>query len=181
MLDRTGANDKSSDTGGPDVAGWYDEYHGRLLSYLRHSLRAECDVQDVSQEVFLRLLRVPEHRAIDHPRAYLFRVAANVVNDWRAGQRLFETRDPEVLDQIPDYNNIVEDYDQKKRDLQIRNAIKSLPPLYRAALLLKVQHSMNYREIAAHLNVSERMVKRYIVKAYAKLREELSGLAQAGS
>jgi DNA-directed RNA polymerase specialized sigma24 family protein len=36
---------------------------------------------------------------------------------------------------------------------------------------------MTYREIASHMDVSERMVKRYIVKAYARLREELALLA----
>ena len=75
------------DAPGTDVAGWYRQYHKRLLKYLRGSLRTESDAQDLSQEVFLRLLRLPEERVIEHPRAYLFRVAANVLSDWRAGRK----------------------------------------------------------------------------------------------
>jgi RNA polymerase sigma-70 factor (ECF subfamily) len=160
-------------TGGPDVAGWYDEYHVRLLKYLRGSLRTDTDAQDVLQEVYLRLLRVPEDRVIDHPRAYVFRVAANVINDWRAGQKMFETRAPEDLDQVPGPHNSDNDYDDGKRREQVGQAVAALPVHYRAALLLSTQHDMSYREIASHLDISERMVKRYIVKAYARLREEL--------
>ncbi len=38
---------------------------------------------------------------------------------------------------------------------------------------------MSYKQIAATLDVSERRVKRYIVKAYASLRRDLAGLAIA--
>jgi RNA polymerase sigma-19 factor, ECF subfamily len=176
MLERTGPKDESSIESGPDIAGWYDLYHMRLLNYLRGNLRTESDAQDVSQEVYLRLLRVPQDRVIEHPRAYLFRVAANVINDWRAGQKVFENWAPADMDQVPDPGDSIEDYDSRKRKEQIRQAIRSLPTHYRAALLLKAQHGMTYRETATHLHVSERMVKRYIVKAYARLREQLSAL-----
>ena len=161
------------------MAAWYDEYHTRLLNYVRTTLHTESDAQDVSQEVYLRLLRVPDDRVIDHPRAYLFRVAANVVNDWRAGQRMLETRAPEALEDIPATGTCDEDYDQRRRAERVERALGALPPIYRATLLLKVQHGMTYLEIASHLDVSERMVKRYIVKAYARLRELLSPPADA--
>lgn len=174
MPEREGLNGKPSEEGGRDISGWYDQYHVRLLKYLRASLRTETDAQDVSQEVYLRLLRVPDDRVIDHPRAYLFRVAANVVNDWHAGQKVFETRAPEDLDRLPGPDDCDADYDDRRRREQIRHAIESLPARCRASLLLSAQHGMTYREIAAYLDVSERMVKRYIVKAYARLREQLS-------
>jgi RNA polymerase sigma-70 factor (ECF subfamily) len=176
--EQAGLNEKRSEETGRDVAGWYDQYHVRLLKYVRASLRIEADAQDVSQEVYLRLLRVPDDRVIEHPGAYLFRVAANVVNDWRSGQKMFETRAPEDLDKVPAPDDCDESYDDRKQKEQIQQAIESLPAHYRATLLLSVQHGMTYREIASHLDVSERMVKRYIVKAYARLREQLSGRTQ---
>jgi RNA polymerase sigma-70 factor (ECF subfamily) len=181
MLERTGQHYDPSGEGRTDVAGWYDQYHSRLLQYLRGSLRTASDAEDVSQEVFLRLLRVPEDRVIEHPRAYLFRVAANVINDWHAGQKMFETRAPEELDNLPGPDDCDEEYDDRKRKDRIRRAIDSLPPHYRAALLLSAQHGMTYREVASHMDVSERMVKRYIVKAYARLREQLAAPASRSS
>ncbi len=89
------------DAPGADVAAWYRQYHQRLLEYLRGNLRIASDAQDVSQEVFLRLLRVPDERVIEHPRAYLFRVAANVVSDWRAGQKTSRRCRSRTLTSLP--------------------------------------------------------------------------------
>ena len=167
------------DSPGPDVARWYRQYHKRLLDYLRGNLRTESDAQDVSQEVFLRLLRVPDERVIEHPRAYLFRVAANVVSDWRAGQKTSQTLPLEDPDALPAPDCTDADYDRRRRQEQIRQVVAALPLHQRSALLLSTQHGMNYRQIAATLDVSERMVKRYIVKAYARLRRDLAGLAKS--
>jgi RNA polymerase sigma factor (sigma-70 family) len=164
------------DAPGPDVAGWYRQYHKRLLHYLRGSLRTESDAQDLSQEVFLRLLRVPEERVIEHPRAYLFRVAANVLSDWLAAQKSFYALPHEDPDSLPSADRSDDEYDRRRRQKRIREVVAALPVHQRAALLLSAQHGMTYREIAASLGVSERRVKRYIVKAYASLRRDLSGL-----
>lgn len=169
-----GADDEPIPERGQDVARWYDEYHLRLLGFLRANLPAESDAEDISQEVYLRLLRIPEDRIVEHPRAYLLRVAANVIHDWRAGQKLYETRPPEELDQAPAPDDSGEHYDRKKRLERVERALAGLPPHYRSAVVLKTRHGMSYGEIAGHLGVSERMVKRYIVKAYARLRDRLS-------
>ncbi len=159
---------------GSDVARWYDEYHLRLLKFLRAGLKADADAEDVSQEVYLRLLRIPEDRVVEHPRAYLFRVAANVINDWRAGQKLLETRPPQDMERFAGRDDNAEHYEKAKRLQRIERALNALPAHYRAAIVLKTTHGMTYAEIATHLGISERMVKRYIVKAYARLRDRLA-------
>lgn len=174
MLRDTGTNEEPIPDRGTDVERWYDEYHVRLLKFLRMSLHAETDAQDVSQEVYLRLLRIPESRVVEHPRAYVFRVAVNVVNDWRAGQKLFETRPPDDMDKFESRQDSPDDYDNPERLRRIERALDALPAHYRATIVLKTQHGMTYKEIAGHLGVSERMVKRYIVKAYARLRDRLA-------
>src|SRR5690606_41342655 len=124
---------------GPDVGGWYDGYHVRRLECLRGSLRTDSDAQDVSQEVYLRLLRVPEGRVIDHPRAYLFRVAANVVNDWRAGQKMFETRAPEDLDRVPDPHSSDVEHDDGTRLEIINTTLATCPEHYSDTLQNRTQ------------------------------------------
>ena len=173
MRGDVGPEEESIPERGADVARWYDEYHLRLLTFLRSGLKADADAEDVSQEVYLRLLRIPEDRVVEHPRAYLFRVAANVINDWRAGQRLFETRPTEELDRFAAPDDSAADYEEAKRLERIERALDALPAHYRATIVLKTAHGMTYQQIAEHLGVSERMVKRYIVKAYARLRDRL--------
>lgn len=173
MRGKEGASGQSLPGKGADVARWYDEYHLRLLAFLRANLQKETDAQDVSQEVYLRLLRIPEERVVEHPRAYLLRVASNVIADWRAGQKLCETRPPEELDVAVHPEDFAESYDRAKRMQRVERALAGLPAHYRSAVVLKTRHGLSYGEIAGHLGISERMVKRYIVKAYARLRDRL--------
>ena len=179
VLRDTGTNEEPIPDRGTDVERWYDEYHVRLLKFLRMSLHAETDAQDVSQEVYLRLLRIPESKVVEHPRAYVFRVAVNVIHDWRAGQKLFETRPPDDMDKFQSRQVTADDYDDRERLERIERALNTLPAHYRATIVLKTQHGLSYKEIAGHLGVSERMVKRYIVKGYARLRDRLAANAES--
>ena len=53
--------------------------HGRgLRRFLRSRVRNAADIPDIIQEVFLRLLRVPNHETIRAPEAYIFTVAHHV-------------------------------------------------------------------------------------------------------
>jgi DNA-directed RNA polymerase specialized sigma24 family protein len=61
------------------VAGIAEKYGGRLKRLLRLRARNAADVQDLAQEVFLRLLRAPHHEEIRSPEAYLFTIASHVI------------------------------------------------------------------------------------------------------
>lgn len=160
----------------PTVEAWFDEYHKRLLGFLTHDLNVEAEADDLAQEVFLRLLRLDDPEAINHPRAFLFRVAANVVSDWRDRHRRLRIDSPETFDAIASEETPADALVADARAKAISEALKQLPPVQSAALVLRVTHGLTYKEVAQHLGVTERMVKRYVVKAYAKLRECLAEL-----
>ena len=53
--------------------------HGQQLRrFLRSRVRNSADIPDIIQEVFLRMLRVPNHETIRTPEAYIFTVARHV-------------------------------------------------------------------------------------------------------
>ena len=157
----------------PTVEAWFDEYHKRLLGFLTHDLNVEAEADDLAQEVFLRLLRLDEPEAINHPRAFLFRIAANVVSDWRDRYRRLRIDAPEKFDQLASDETPVNTLVSKARARAVNEALKALPPAQSAALVLRVKHGLTYKQVAEHLGVTERMVKRYVVKGYASLREQL--------
>lgn len=70
------------------------EYKQLLRNYLRRRLRKPDDLDDLAQEVYLRLLRIQDETQINRvrePMAYVYAVAANVVADWnRAADRSVE-------------------------------------------------------------------------------------------
>ncbi|MFM7066008.1 MAG: sigma factor, partial [Gammaproteobacteria bacterium] len=70
---------------GANPEHWLDrllaERGERLRSFLRRRARPGTEIADLSQEIYLRLLRVPEPEAIANPEAYLFTVAGNLLRE----------------------------------------------------------------------------------------------------
>jgi len=157
----------------PTVEAWFDQYHQRLLGFLTHELNVETEADDLAQEVFLRLLRLEDTEAVNHPRAFLFRIASNVVSDWRDRNRRLLVESPQTFEQMPSLASPEKTLVAEARAKALNEALKRLPHIQSSALVLRVKHGLTYGEVANHLGVSERMVKRYVVKGYAAMREYL--------
>ncbi len=163
-------NDSST---GISLAGqYYYEFHQQLMRFLRRGIANDADVQDLSQEVYLRLLRVKSPELVNEPQAYVYRVAMHVLDEWRGRQRRQQLHSSDSLELLASG-----EADQSAEQLQmlatVQEAIRHLPPAYSAAVILKWHYGMRYQDIAQHLGISERRVKRYIVKGYAQLRVQL--------
>lgn len=156
------------------VARWFDEFHEDLLRRISGLRVSDSEVRDLAQEVFLRLLRVSNPDLVRHPRAYMLRVAANVLQEWRLRDDRFVVTAPAELDTLPSNADPIRDIDGAARARQLNKALASLPPMYRAAVALRAQYGLSVAQVAIHLGVSERMVKRYIEKGYAVLRDRLA-------
>jgi DNA-directed RNA polymerase specialized sigma24 family protein len=61
-----------------------EQTHGRQLRrFLSARMRgAAADVADLTQEIFLRLLRIENHETIRNPQAYLYTVASHVLHQY---------------------------------------------------------------------------------------------------
>lgn len=156
------------------VAGWFDEFHEDLLRRISGLRVSDSEVRDLAQEVFLRLLRVSNPDLVRHPRAYMLRVAANILQEWRLRGDRFVVTAPAELDTLPSNADPIRDIDGEARAHQLNKALAALPPMYRAAVALRAQYGLTVAQVAIHLGVSERMVKRYIEKGYAILRDRLA-------
>src|SRR3954470_5144736 len=73
------------------LTDWFHQWRTPLRRFLvgRAGVRA-ADVEDVAQEVFLRLMRYEKGELVEHPKAYLYKVAVHVAAEWsiRASSRL---------------------------------------------------------------------------------------------
>jgi RNA polymerase sigma factor (sigma-70 family) len=152
--------------------------HGeRLRRFLVARVRNVADVADIVQEVYLRLLRVPNADSIRFPEAYLFTVAQHVVQQHALRQSahpptldLAELLDPPPA--APGSDPALEaDASQCLEELQ--GALDQLAPKPRAAFLLHRRDGLSLDEIATQLGTSRPMVKKYLMKALLRLREGL--------
>ena len=72
----------------------FQRYHLGVYRYLRRSTGSADRAQDLTQEVFLRVLRsLPRYRAEDREQGWIFTLARNVLlNDRRDQARQIDTR-----------------------------------------------------------------------------------------
>lgn len=159
------------------LASWFVEWRGPIRKWLssRSSVPA-ADLDDVAQEVFLRLLRYSDDIVIDNPQGYLFRVAANVASEWRERARLRCPHDQNWLQDLP-----IEPANEPENAVarsvvrqHVRTAVDQLPPRQRTALLLHVHDGLTYMQIAERLGLSYRAVMRDLTRAYSRLRLQLN-------
>jgi RNA polymerase sigma factor (sigma-70 family) len=149
---------------------WFESFR-RWCSPLRKlwSL-SENDLDDVAQEVFLRLLRYDKMELIEHPQAYLLRMATNVVGEWNMRSRHRHPHDARWLDDLRAESDPEREATQEGAHRQLRQALASLPPRQREVLRLAFGEGLARAQIAERLEISERSVKRDLISAYGWLR-----------
>jgi RNA polymerase sigma factor (sigma-70 family) len=155
----------------------YRKYSQALRRFLvRHHVRRD-DVADVVQETYCRVLKAGELEAIRDPKAFLFRVANNVVLNAAKHRR------SDVADSAVDIESIEAD-DEKpslyrglkaEQELAIvRAALEELAPKCREAFVLNRFEDLSYSEIAAELGLSVSMIEKLVSQALSHLRKRLT-------
>ncbi|WP_056064571.1 RNA polymerase sigma factor [Sphingomonas sp. Leaf230] len=156
----------SSDTGWdpPDGAGLealYREHSTWLVRRLRRVLGRHADAaEDIAQDAYIRIARYATDDAGRHPRALLGTVGVNLSYDYmrRIGraQRFAEDSARRGDASTPAC---------QEADLALRDAILSLPPLYRDAFLMSRFTPLTNKEIGTRLNISVKTVEWRISRA----------------
>ena len=132
-------------------------------------------VDDLAQEVFLRLQRYGDDVAVENPQGYLFRIAANVANEWREHERARQPHDRGWLEQLQIEPSDPSDSAmfQARVSNHMQGAVNKLPRQQREVLLLHVNEGLTYTQIADRLGITYRIVLRDLTCAYGALRMQL--------
>lgn len=156
------------------LADWFHEWHQPLRRFLfRRRAGSAADIEDIAQEVFLRLLRYDRSDLIDHPQAYLYKIAANVAAEWATRSSRSMPHSAEWLVDLVDAIDPETEMEHQAAEAELRRAIEVLPHRSREIVRLHFGEGLTYEEIAAHLALTRRIVKRDLARAYASMRAAL--------
>jgi RNA polymerase sigma-19 factor, ECF subfamily len=145
-----------------------------LKRYLSQRVGNRAEVEDLSQEIYLRLLRIERRDLIRSPEALLFRVASNAVYEWRLLARNRLPHSPEELDALETgENEPTAQIWRAELALALAAALGRLSPKCRAAVVLHRREQLTYAEVGARLGISVAMVKKYLSQGVALCREQL--------
>lgn len=152
------------------------EFRAKLERLLRGRLQSRDTAQDLTQETYLKLLRVAEQfPSDDDARRYLVRMAMNAATDHQRteGRRAeLLAGVAELFDQVqPGPEDAVMAGDEVA---QLEQVLAELPPKCRDVLYLSRVEGMTHTEIAKALGVSKSLVDKYAVRALMHCRERLN-------
>jgi RNA polymerase sigma factor (sigma-70 family) len=153
---------------------WFLQWRSPLRKFLigQRSVPA-ADVNDVAQEVFLRLLRYERSEFLQHPQAYLFKMAANVANEWAIRARSSRPHEAKWLADLLSEDCPEDEAARAEACAEIARALGTLTPRQRAVLKLHFGEGLAREAIAARLGTTPRVIKRDLLQSYEKLRAEL--------
>ena len=146
------------------------EYEMTLRRVAARYRRRGEDVDDLVQEAFLRTYAANEKEEIRNPKAFLIRVAKNLAiseakrKEHSATESFEDSGGSEVF--VDEAQGTVEEQvDGKRKLFVLSQAIASLKPELRQALLMCKIEKLKFRQIATRLDVSVSTVEKRVAAA----------------
>jgi RNA polymerase sigma-70 factor (ECF subfamily) len=154
----------------------FEAYYTRVFSFTRKCAPQDVS-EDVTQEVFVRLLQHPRLEELDLSVSYLIKVAHNLLRRRHArSTRLRELLETAVTDDIiqrhgrqgPRSRTPVED---KTKEFKINDALEQLSNDERDAIRMIVQDGKSYTHAAQALGVTVTTINNWKHRGLSKLKK----------
>jgi RNA polymerase sigma-70 factor (ECF subfamily) len=159
----------------------FNAHRGALVAFFQGRVRATADAPDLAQEVYLRMMRLRSVEAIENPEGYLFTVASNLAKEHLARHRrqgtAVDVDDVSVQGQLVDLPAADGQLDTAQRVRRLGEVLRELSPKCQAVIVLQYVHNCTYDEIGERLNISPRMVKKYVTQALGLCRKRMRRLS----
>ncbi len=149
-----------------------------VFAFLWHLLRSHEEAEDLTQDVFLKVLdQAPRYRPEGKFRSWLLRIAANRARSLLRRRKILRwvSFDPDVHDRSRGEDDASRQLERDETALRVQEAIRRLPQRQREAVVLRRYQDLSYEEIAVALDVTAAAVESLLQRAAANLRRDLGG------
>jgi RNA polymerase sigma-70 factor (ECF subfamily) len=155
----------------------YRKYSSALRKFLVRRHVSRDDVADIVQETYCRVLKSRDVETIEHPKAFLFQVANNVVRNAAKHRRSGMEDDAVDIESVEADDERPSPYRRLKGEQElaiVRAALEELAPKCREVFVLNRFENLSYSEIAAELDLSVSMIEKYVSQALSHLRKKVA-------
>jgi RNA polymerase sigma factor (sigma-70 family) len=147
-----------------------------LVRYFRRRIRNDADVEDMVQDVFVRIASRNSTEPVEHLAGYVMKTAASVLAD--RGRRQTTHMAAQHIAFDPEHHGDEEIDPERvfsgKEDLRAATAaLLSLPERTRRIFILRRLEGLRHREIAQRIGVSVSAIEKHMVIAIRHLAAEL--------
>jgi RNA polymerase sigma-70 factor (ECF subfamily) len=154
-------------------------FRAPLLAYFSKRVQSRNEAEDLTQEVFVRLLHHPDRHNGQTVEAYVFTIAANLLRDRAKSVSGMVDRSSQNVDLLVEAgqnpSSLIEDRDPervlvgKETVEDVLAALAELGERTRDVFILARLEAMQHREIAEMYGISVSSVEKMIMKAMVHL------------
>jgi len=178
----TNADRQGAHMSAPEALAWFLRdvlpLEAMLMQYLRHNWRDQSDIEDIVQEIYVRVFEAARKEIPQKAKPFLFTTARNLLIDRVRERRVVPLEAALDLDALeiaidepsPDQGLIARDELRRLRD-----AIDTLPPRFRDVVVMRRIEDLSRAEVAQRLGINETTVSDYLTKGMFLLADIIYG------
>jgi len=149
-----------------------------LMQFLRRSGRSKSDIDDLVQDIYVRVCEAAAKEFPDPVKPFVFTVARNLLIDRLRREQVVPIETMEDVDALnvamdapgPDQNVIA-----REELRRVQAALDRLPRRAREAVILRKVEGLSWREIGQRMGIADRTVNRHLTDAMHALADMLYG------
>ena len=147
-----------------------------LKAFISRFVRRPQDIDDIAQETFIRAFLAEKKGDIQHPKAYIYRVARNLAFETlkkksnQLTNYIEDSCDQSLLNSGENIENnmvVTEKFDR------VKAAIADMPPQCQRVFIMHKVYGFKYREISQQLGISVSTVEKHIITGLKKCRQSV--------
>ena len=150
--------------------GVYEKHFPELFFYLRSFTTDEELIQDVIQDVFVKLLDKDRMESVANIRNYLYSSVRNSLYNRLKSENKRERIRLESLSEAEEPSS--EQTNAKEQMITLtEEAIQSLPPTCKTIFTMAKSEGLSYKQIATRMSLSVKTIEAQMGIAFKKIRE----------
>jgi len=146
----------------------YRQYYPVVYRQLYYLLASNSSAEDIAQEVFIKLYN--SKSSIEHPGAWLSRVAANTALNYIRSEGSRQQRADSIIDDFEAIMSAEDEVCKNEQIQDVRRILAQLPASQRTCLLLKFS-GYSYDDISSVTGIPKSSVGQMILRGKKKFME----------
>lgn len=149
-------------------------YYKEIFSYVIKMVSNKNTANDITQETFTRVIKANQKNKIKNERAFLYRVAKNIMIDQFRQNTKFTQVSFDEDSHIENTNNSEIEIIQEDQQKLLREEIDNLAKKRKQAFVLHIMEGYSRQEVASMMGLSLNAVEKHISRASNQIKENIS-------
>ena len=154
----------------------FEEQQMPLKAFISRLIRKPQDIDDIAQETFVRAFLAEQKGTIQHPKAYIYRIARNLAfeiltkKSTKLTSYIEDSCNNALLQSTEDIEGtaiVMEKFDR------VKVAIAQMPPQCQRVFIMHKVYGFKYKEISQQLGISVSTVEKHIMTGLKKCRQSV--------